>query len=179
MSVWVDYKKVKETVDMQMVIDCYAVTGMVRNGDELRGPCPIHKGAKRDKNFKVNIRKNGFKCFSSACGARGNVLDFVAAMEQCSIRDAAIKLKERFAIGESDPESPKQDIDERIDIQRGIYRDKNGGIYEVLMTAENTGDSELVVVYRELFGDYKFRVGPTENFSAASDIPQFRLIKNL
>lgn len=66
-----------------------------------------------------------------------------------------------------------------IDIQRGIYRDKDGAIYEVLMTAESAEDSELLVVYRELFGDYKFWVGPTENFSGVSDNPQFRLVKNL
>jgi DNA primase len=75
-------------------------TPAVRNGDELRGPCPIHKSAKKDKNFTVNIRKNAFKCFSSDCGARGNVLDFVAAMERCSVREAVLKLKERFAIRE-------------------------------------------------------------------------------
>ena len=144
-------------------------------------PCPIHKGAKKDKNFTVNIRKNAFKCFSTDCGARGNVLDFVAAVEQCSVRDAALKLKERFAIGESEPESPKheQELNERIEIQRGIYRDEDGGIYEVLMIAESAEDSEFLVVYRELFGDYKLRVGPTEIFSAAAENPQFSLVKNL
>lgn len=47
------------------------------------------------------------------------------------------------------------------------------------MIAENVENSELLVVYRELFGDYKFWVGPTKSFSAASDTPQFSLIKNL
>ena len=41
------------------------------------------------------------------------------------------------------------------------------------MIAESLEDSELLVVYRELFGDYRFWVGPTENFSATSDAPQF------
>jgi hypothetical protein len=90
------------------------------------------------------------------------------------------KAEGAFAIGESEPESRNQgpDIDEKIEIQRGVYQDQYGAIYEVLMTAESGEDSELVV-YRELFGDYKFRVAPTENFSASSDSPQFRLIKNL
>ena len=89
-------------------------------------------------------------------------------------------MKEQFAIGESEPESPKeeQEIDERVEIQRGIYRDEDGAIYEVLMTAESVEDSELLVVYRELFGDYKFWVGPTTSFSVASDTPQFTLIKD-
>jgi DNA primase len=37
-----------------------------------------------------------FHCF--ACQARGNVLDFVAAMERCSIRQAALWLQQRFAV---------------------------------------------------------------------------------
>jgi hypothetical protein len=109
------------------------------------------------------------------------VLDFVAAMEQCSVRDAALKLKEQFGIGESESQSPReeQEIDERFEIHRGIYRDKDGAIYEVLMLAESAEDSELLVVYRELFGDYKFRVSPTKNFSGTSATSQFSLVKNL
>jgi DNA primase len=61
----------------------------------LRGRCPIHKGDGQDA-FHVNISKNAFNCFS--CHARGNVLDFVAAMEQCGVRDAGLKLKEWFAV---------------------------------------------------------------------------------
>lgn len=98
---WVDFKKVKEAVDMQRALDHYGIKGLTKNGDELRGPCPIHKGASRSKNFTVNVRKNAFKCFLESCEARGNVLDFVAAMENCSVRDAAFKLREWFKVGES------------------------------------------------------------------------------
>jgi DNA primase len=100
---WVDFKKVKEAVDMQMVLDHYGIKGLVKSGDELRGRCPIHRGSQSSKNFSVNVPKNGFKCFSSNCGAHGNVLDFVAAMEQCSVRDAALKLRDWFKVGDSDP----------------------------------------------------------------------------
>ncbi|HZJ46789.1 MAG TPA: hypothetical protein VFD63_23635 [Pyrinomonadaceae bacterium] len=34
--------------------------------------------------------------------ARGNVLDFVSAMEHCSVRDAALRVKEWFQLGESE-----------------------------------------------------------------------------
>src|SRR5713101_3679285 len=97
---WVDFKKIKEAVDMQMVLDHYGINGLSKSGDELRGPCPIHKGSKRSKNFTVNVRKNAFKCFSEGCGARGNVLDFVAAMENCSVREAALKLQDWFKVGD-------------------------------------------------------------------------------
>jgi DNA primase len=47
--------------------------------------------------FHASLAKNAFQCFY--CGVRGNVLDFVAAMEKCSIREAALRLQERFDVG--------------------------------------------------------------------------------
>ena len=44
----------------------------------------------------MNLTKNAFHCFS--CKAKGNVLDLVAAMEKCSVRDAAMKLHEWFSV---------------------------------------------------------------------------------
>ena len=162
---WVDFKKVKEAVDIQMVLDHYSIKNLHRTGDELRGPCPIHKGSADSKNFTVNIRKNAFKCFSKDCGARGNVLDFVAAMEHFEVRDAALKLKEWFKVGESQLQLPKQveNADKRAEIQRGLYQDKDGAVYELLMTAVSAKDFEAFVVYREMFGDYQFWIAAAES----------------
>ena len=91
---WVDFKVVKQTVSMQMVIDHYGVK-MRRSGNELRGKCPIHKGEGTD-TLHVNTEKNIFQCFS--CKAKGNVLDFVAAIEQCKVRDAALKLASWYSL---------------------------------------------------------------------------------
>jgi DNA primase len=95
---WIDFRKVKAAVDFQRLFDHYGITGMVNSGDELRGPCPIHKGSPRSKNFSVNMQKNAFKCFASECKAKGNILDFVAAMEHCDVREAALKIAEWFKI---------------------------------------------------------------------------------
>jgi DNA primase len=92
---WVDFRAVKAAVSMRMALDHFGVNWLRKNGDELRGRCPIHKGEGQN-TFHVNVIKNAFNCFS--CKARGNVLDFVAAMENCSVRDAAVKLKAWFAI---------------------------------------------------------------------------------
>ncbi len=106
-SQWVDFKAVKAAVSIQQVLDHYGVNWLRRNGDELRGRCPIHKG-EGDRTFHANVDKNAFHCFS--CKARGNVLDLVAAMEQCSVRDAALKLQEWFQVtapaGERAEEKP-------------------------------------------------------------------------
>jgi DNA primase len=98
MDNWVDFKSVKTSVSMTDVLGHYAINSLKKQGDELRGRCPIHKG-EGARTFHVNIAKNVFKCFS--CGAKGNILDFVAAMEGCTARDAALKLKGWFLVEES------------------------------------------------------------------------------
>jgi DNA primase len=95
-NTYVDFRAVKEVVSIRMALDHYGVNWLRKNGEELRGRCPIHKGEGTD-TFHASLAKNIFNCFS--CKARGNVLDFVAAMEQCTVRDAAIKLAEWFSIG--------------------------------------------------------------------------------
>lgn len=175
---WVDFKKVKDAVDMQMVLDHYGINRLTKSGEELRGPCPIHKDSQRSKNFTVNLRKNAFKCFSKGC-VSGNVLDFVAAMEQCSVRDAALKLADWFKVGESDASSgqhSKEDGD-KAEVMRGIYTDPDGALFEVIATALNGENFDQVVIYRELSGDYGFWVAPPQNFGRADC--RFTLVKAL
>jgi DNA primase len=103
---WVDFKAVKAAVNFPSVLDHYQVNWLREKGDELRGRCPIHQG-EGQSSFHVNLSKNAFHCFS--CKAHGNVLDFVAAMEKCSVRDAAIKLAEWFSVsGEPVAESARE-----------------------------------------------------------------------
>jgi DNA primase len=90
---WVDFKAIKQAAMIEQVLDHYGLK-LKRSGKELRGPCPIHKGEGTD-TFHANTEKNAFHCFS--CNAKGNVLDLVAAIEECSIRDAALKLKDWFS----------------------------------------------------------------------------------
>jgi DNA primase len=94
-STWVDFKTVKEAVPILAVLQRYQVKGLKKNGNEFRGRCPIHQGD-GSESFHVNVEKNCFHCFS--CKARGNVLDFVAAMEKCTVRDAALRLQEWFGL---------------------------------------------------------------------------------
>src|SRR5262245_49563891 len=93
-SNWVDFKAVKQAVTIEQVLGRYGVK-LKRNGKELRGRCPIHKGDGTD-TFHANTEKNAFHCFS--CHAKGNVLDLVAGMEQCSVRDAGLRLQEWFGL---------------------------------------------------------------------------------
>jgi DNA primase len=95
-SNWVDFKAVKQTVTMRAVLEHYGIKGLRQSRGELRGQCPIHKGEGED-SFHANTEKNCFHCFS--CKASGNVLDFVAAMERCTVREAALRLQQWFSVG--------------------------------------------------------------------------------
>jgi len=89
---WVSFSEVKSRVTLAQVLHGYGVDWLRRSGpDQYRGRCPIHQGQGRDA-FHANLRRGVFHCF--ACGAGGNVLDFVAAMEGCSIRRAALRLQD-------------------------------------------------------------------------------------
>ena len=92
---WVDFTEVKAAVSMAMILEHYQINWLRKSKDQLRGRCPIHDG-EGDRAFHVSLTKEAFNCFS--CGAKGNVLDFVAAMEKCSVRDAALKLSDWFAL---------------------------------------------------------------------------------
>jgi DNA primase len=92
---WVDFRVVKQTVSLESVLRLYQVPGLRRRRDQLEGRCPIHRGERED-SFRANLSKNAFHCFG--CQAGGNVLDFVAAMEQCSVREAALRLQQCFHI---------------------------------------------------------------------------------
>ena len=93
MGDWVEFRAVKEAVSLEAVLRYYQVPGLRRHRSQLEGCCPIHRG-QRDDSFRASLTKNVFHCF--ACQAQGNVLDFVAAMENCSIRDAACRLQRWF-----------------------------------------------------------------------------------
>jgi DNA primase len=98
MDEWVDFRAVKEAVSLDAVLRHYQVPGLRRHRSQLEGCCPIHRGQRED-SFRASLSKNVFHCF--ACQAHGNVLDFVAAMERCSVREAACRLQRWFGVAAS------------------------------------------------------------------------------
>jgi len=111
---WVSFDEIKKAVTLEMAIERYGIPLRRVNANTLRGKCPLpaHGSEKSNESFTATLTKGvggAWACQSHSCiKARGrvggNVLDFVAAMEQCSVRDAAIKLQMWFlvaAAGES------------------------------------------------------------------------------
>jgi DNA primase len=64
----------------------------------------VHSSKSSRQSFIVNTGKNAWACHSDSCvaarGGRigGNVLDFISAMENCSVREAALKLQDWFTV---------------------------------------------------------------------------------
>src|ERR1039458_1895307 len=100
-SSFVDFKAVKSGITMEAVLEHYGIMDKFKRGsDSLSGPCPIHKGS-NPTQFRISISKNIWNCFSE-CKHGGNVLDFIARMEDVSIHAAALKAIEWFNL---DPEA--------------------------------------------------------------------------
>ena len=105
---WVSFDEIKKVVTLQMAIEHYGIQLRHVNATTLRGKCPLpsHGSEKSKESFTATLSKGvggAWACQSQSCiKARGrvggNVLDFVAAMEQCSVRDAAIKLQMWFLV---------------------------------------------------------------------------------
>jgi DNA primase len=100
-TAFVDFKAVKAAITMEQVLEHYGILEKFKRGtDSLNGPCPIHKGS-NPTQFRVSLSKNIWNCFSE-CKHGGNVLDFIAEMENVSIHAAALKAIEWFNL---DPEA--------------------------------------------------------------------------
>lgn len=91
MSNWVDFAAIKQSVPLAPLLQRYQVKLRRSGRDQYRGRCPIHRG-EGPEAFHANLSQNIFHCFS--CGAGGSVLDFVAAMEGCDLRQAALRLQQ-------------------------------------------------------------------------------------
>jgi DNA primase len=97
----VDFKGIKEKVSMETVLLHYDVRLRPVGAGEFRGKCPLprHSSTNSNDSFSVSFTRNAWSCQSASCIAAragrvgGNVFHFVAEMERCSIREAALHLE--------------------------------------------------------------------------------------
>jgi len=100
-ATWIDFKQIKADVAIEQVLQRYGAR-LRRIGGELRGPCPLptHTSRRSRDSFSVSPSRNVWSCRSQSCmqarGGRagGNILDLVAIMEGCSVREAALRLQD-------------------------------------------------------------------------------------
>lgn len=87
------FASIKQGVRMEAVLRHYHLDdGKGRDGRH-RGRCPIHRG-EGCETFHVDMKRKIFHCFS--CGAGGDVLDLVAVLDKCTVREAAARLQDWF-----------------------------------------------------------------------------------
>jgi DNA primase len=107
MSPWVDFRVLKQNIGIEPVLASYHVELKRVGHNQLRGPCPLptHGSERSRQSFSVDLAKNVWACHSASCcelrqgRVGGNVLDLVAWLEGCSIRDAALRLQDQWCGG--------------------------------------------------------------------------------
>ncbi len=99
---FLDFKAIKERVAIADVLARYQVRLVRVNQTALKGNCPLPSHSSGSKNtFYVNEAKSVWYCHSDSCKkngqrAGGNIIDFIALMEQCSAYAAAKRIDELF-----------------------------------------------------------------------------------
>ena len=126
---WVDFEDVKANVRIEQVLELFDITGLKKQGSELRGKCPLHDGDGK-RTLSVNPERGLWFCFSGKAG--GNTLDLAAAIKDCSIRDAALLLQKRFLKGDSEPEAEHRAVKQEKPKRPPKQEDPDAGDVEVI-----------------------------------------------
>lgn len=94
---WVSFAEVRARVSIeQVLLNYYGLTNLRRENGNLVGPCPVH-GGDSPRAFRADTNKNTWYCHTK-CKAGGNQLDLVAAAENITVREAALKLQAFFQL---------------------------------------------------------------------------------
>src|SRR5262245_3847100 len=101
---FVCFRTIKQAVSLEETLAHYGVRLRRVGGASLRGHCPLpsHSSKVSNQSLAVDTARRVWACHSASCiaarGGRlgGSVIDFVAAMNGCSILEAALRLQERF-----------------------------------------------------------------------------------
>ncbi len=148
MGDYVDFKLVKAEVSVEAVASRYGVALRRTNGSHERGKCPLptHPAGEDAKSFSINVSKQVWICHSTACAkARrgkkgGDVIELVAVMESCSLRDAGLKLASGFGLemnrnGETSETASRPDPKNEASLNQPARigdEDTRYGIYDLL-----------------------------------------------
>ena len=143
-----DFRSIKQRIPIDHVLARYGVKLRPGGPQTLRGPCPLptHTSRQSRESFSVNLSLQVWSCHSASCiaarGGRigGHVIDLVAIMERCGLREAGLRLQDWFNVralypapvrvlapSAAEPNRPLGFALQRIDTrhpylaQRGIY----------------------------------------------------------
>ena len=99
-----DFRSIKQRIPIDDVLRRYGVKLRPGGPHTLRGPCPLptHTSRQSQESFSVNLSRQLWSCHSASCIAArhgrlgGHVIDLVAILQRCSLRQAGILLHEWF-----------------------------------------------------------------------------------
>jgi DNA primase len=106
-----DFKSLKQRIPLDHVLARYGVKLRRVGLHTLYGRCPLptHTSRQSRQSFSVNLSLQVWSCHSASCiaarGGRigGHVIDLVAIMERCSLREAGLWLQDWFSVRTSHP----------------------------------------------------------------------------
>jgi 5S rRNA maturation endonuclease (ribonuclease M5) len=106
-----DFKSLKQRIPIDHVLARYGVKLRRVGPHTLYGRCPLptHTSRQSRQSFSVNLSLQVWSCHSASCiaarGGRigGHVIDLVALMERCSLREAGLRLQDWFSVRASHP----------------------------------------------------------------------------
>ena len=123
-----DFHKIKSSVSIVDVVRSYGIT-LKKVGKQYSSLSPFKRETK--PSFFVLPEKNIFKCFSSGHG--GDVIKFVALMENISYAEAARILSERYNIPLDDTKKYKYD---RTQFKKQVAKYLSGKLVNATNTEE-------------------------------------------
>lgn len=107
-----DFKSLKQRIPIDHVLARYGVRLRSVGPHTLYGTCPLptHTSRNSRQSFSVNLSLQVWSCHSASCiaarGGRigGHVIDLVAIMERCGLREAGLRLQDWFNVRAPHPE---------------------------------------------------------------------------
>ena len=115
---------------------------LLRRGAVLVGPCPFHQDSGRP-NLVVFPRTQTWQCF--ACGAQGDVIDFLRRVESVSVQEVIAMIGDR---GITPSQAPKRLPVPRVGIASVEGRD---AAYQALIAKERLSPSHRAALLRRGF----------------------------
>ena len=65
----IDYKRLRQLISMAQVLELIVFVPTAKMGNQLRGPCPVHKSkSTRPRSFSIVVVGGRFQCFKPSCG---------------------------------------------------------------------------------------------------------------
>ena len=89
------FAAVRARIPLAAVLDLVGFVPRSASGDQVRGPCPVHRPVSPNRrSFSANLKRNVYRCFK--CGSAGNQLDLYAAIQGLTAFEAAVALCEEL-----------------------------------------------------------------------------------